>query len=103
MDILSGLDEAPEYLIVLSDMEFDAGSSMSKDQTMKLFKEKRYNTKIIWWNLNARNKTCPETDEYGNIFISGYNPLLLKFLQVGFDGKQFLSVLLKEYKEYLDK
>lgn len=103
MDILSGLDEQPEYLIVLSDMEFDAGSSMSKNRTMQLFKDKGFNTKIIWWNLNARNKTCPETDEYGNIFISGYNPLLLKFLQVGFDGKQFLNVLLKEYKEYLDK
>lgn len=90
-------NDAPEYLVVLSDMEFDMGSSMSKDTTMKMFKDNRFNTKIIWWNFNDRNQTCPETDEYGNIFMSGYSPMLLKYLESGFDGKQFLDKLLKEY------
>lgn len=98
MQLLSQLDgDMPEYLVVLSDMEFDLGSSMSKDRTMQLFKEKGYTTKIVWWNLNSRNTTAPEMDNSGNIFLSGYNPMLLKFLGVGFDSKKFLDTLLREY------
>ncbi len=103
MDLLANLSgNMPEYLIVLSDMEFDAGSSMSKDKTMELFKSKGYNTKIIWWNFNSRNITCPEMDSDGNIFISGYNPMLLKYLEVGFDGKKFLTKLLEEYEKNIE-
>ena len=98
MRLLSMLDgEMPEYLVVLSDMEFDMGSRHSKQETMQLFKEKGYKTRIVWWNLNSRNITCPEMDSDGNIFISGYNPMLLKFLGAGFDAKKFLNVLLREY------
>ena len=97
MNLFANLGEVPEYLVVLSDMEFDYGSSMSKDKTMKLFKEKGYKTKIVWWNFNSRNKTVPETDDYGNIYLSGYSPYLLKFLESGFDGKKFLEKLLEEY------
>ena len=103
MDLLSNLDETPDYLVVLSDMEFDAGSRTSKEDTMKLFKSKGYTTRIIWWNLNSRNITCPEMDKDGNIFISGYNPFLLKFLQVGFDGHKFLDKLLDEYSKAIKK
>ena len=98
MRLLSQLDgDMPEYLVVLSDMEFDRGSKTSKDATMKLFKENGYTTKIVWWNLNSRNITCPEMDKDGNIFLSGYNPMLLKYLQAGFDGNKFLYALLHEY------
>lgn len=103
MNLLSYLDELPEYLVVLSDMEFDRGSRTSKEDTMKLFKSKGYTTKIIWWNLNSRSITCPEMDKDGNIFISGYNPILLKFLQVNFDGHKFLDVLLDEYSKAIKK
>lgn len=97
MELLAGCNKVPKYLVVLSDMEFDEGSTMSKDKVMRLFKEKCFDTKIIWWNLNARHITCPETDDYGNIFMSGYSPVLLKYLEAGFDGKAFLTRLLKEY------
>lgn len=98
MRLLSNLSgNMPEYLVVLSDMEFDCGSCTSKDETMKLFKSKGYNTKIVWWNFNSRNITAPEMDSHGNIYLSGYNPMLLKYLQAGFDGNQFLYVLLGEY------
>lgn len=102
MRLLSYLDgDMPEYLVVLSDMEFDMGSKLSKDATMELFKSKGYKTKIVWWNLNSRNTTAPEMDNYGNIFISGYNPMLLKYLEAGFDAKQFLNRLLVEYAKSL--
>ena len=80
-------------------MEFDYGSSMDKEETMKFFKENNISTRIIWWNFNSRNTTCPEKDSDGNIFISGYNPMLLKYLEVGFDAHEFLEKLLEEYSE----
>lgn len=103
MKLLSYLSDVPEYLVVLSDMEFDSGSSMSKDATMRLFKEKGYTTKIVWWNLNSRNTTAPEMDNNGNIFLSGYNPMLLKYLEAGFDGEKFLYKLLEEYAKNIQK
>ena len=103
MEILKGLKEFPEYLVVLSDMEFDMGSRQSKLQLQKIWEENNCETKIIWWNFNERNKTVPETDEFGNIYISGYSPMLLKYLECGFNGEQFLNKLLDEYKNKIDK
>lgn len=99
MNLLGQLEEdVPDYLLVLSDMEFDIGSSVSKTKTMKKFKEKGIKTRIIWWNFNTRNTTSPEMDYEGNIFISGYSPQLLKFLESGFNAEQFLDKLLEEYQ-----
>lgn len=102
MEILKGLKEFPEYLIVLSDMEFNYGSMQSKNELEQLWKDNNCNTKIIWWNFNSRNTTAPETDDMGNIFLSGYNPMLLKFLESGFDGNAFLKKLLVEYTKNID-
>ena len=99
MNLLQGLNKFPEYLIVLSDMEFDYGSNTSKEKTMKLFKEKGAETKIIWWNLNDRNKTVPEFDEYGNIFLSGYNMQILKLLENKFDMSTYIDKILEDYKK----
>jgi len=101
MKLLEGLGNLPEYLVVLSDMEFDYGSNQSKKTLQKLWEEKGYTTKIVWWNFNSRNKTVPETDEMGNIYISGYSPMLLKFLETGFNGEKFLNKLLMEYEKKL--
>ena len=99
MNLFKDMESVPDYLVVLSDMEFDYGSSMSKEETMKLFKQKGYKTRIIWWNFCSRNTTTPEMDSDGNIFISGYSPFLLKYLEAGFDGNKFLDNLLEEYKK----
>lgn len=105
MDILGGLEtEFPEYLVVLSDMEFDRYSQDKNKALMNSWREKGIRTKLVWWNLNARNRTTTETirrDENGSIFISGYNPTILKFLDAGFDGETFLSRLLTEYAKTL--
>lgn len=104
MELLKNkLDEAPEYLVVLSDMEFDEGSYDYKEGLMREWEDKGIKTKIVWWNFNARNTTAPETDEYGNIFFSGYNPMLLKFLKIEFDGERFLKELLDEYEKAINK
>lgn len=101
MNLLQDMETAPDYFVVLSDMQFDCGSNQSKRETMRLFKERGFKTKIVWWNFGADNKTAPELDEYGNIFLSGYSPYLLKYLESGFDGKMFLDKLLKEYEKQL--
>lgn len=98
MELFKMVNEVPEYIVILSDMEFDKGSKYSKDVLMKLWKEKGYKTKIVWWNFNSRATTCPEMDSEGNIFMSGYNPMLLKFLSTSFDAQKFLDKLLIEYK-----
>ena len=99
MELLKGLDveNAPEWLVVLSDMEFDVGSNQSKTETMNLFRKQGFNTKIVWWNLNSRNTTSPEMDRDGNVFMSGYSPYLLKFLETGFNGDEYLKKLVVEY------
>lgn len=98
-----GKDDMPEYLLVLSDMEFDYGSKQSKDELQAMWKANGYTTKIIWWNLtDGRGKTVPEMDTNGNIYMSGYSPMLLKYLQTGFDGEAFLDKLLYEYSNIID-
>ena len=97
MNLLKGLDDVPEYLVVLSDMEFDRGSHQSKQELQKIWKDNGYKTKIVWWNFNSRSVTAPEMDNEGNIFLSGYSPMLLKFLEAGFDGEKFLNKLLDQY------
>jgi hypothetical protein len=55
---------------------------------------------LVWWNFNTRNTTSPQsikTDANGNIFISGYDPTMLKFLSCEFDAEKFISKLLTEY------
>lgn len=100
MELLGKLEnDFPDWLLVLSDMEFDDGSNQSKRETMEIFKQKGANTHIIWWNLNTRATTSPELDKYGNIYLSGYSPQLLAMLEVGFNQERFLNKLLDEYEE----
>lgn len=102
MELLRGLKKYPEYLIVLSDMEFDYGSNQSKEETMRIFKQYGAKTKIIWWNLNDRNKTVPEFDECGNIYLSGYNLQILKLLENKFDMASYIDKILEKYKKDID-
>jgi len=104
MEILKGLEKgyAPDYLVVLSDMEFDMGSALSKNETMELFKSRGIQTRIIWWNFNSHDTTVPEIDKDGNIFLSGYNPYLLSYLETGFDSDTFIAKLLTKYSETID-
>lgn len=103
MKLLQKLGNYPEYILVASDMEFDWGSNQSKTQTMKIFKEHGAKTKIIWWNFNDRNKTIPEFDEYGNIFLSGYNLQILKLLENKFDMTTYIDKILDDYKKKIGR
>ena len=69
---------------------------------MKIFKQHDAETKIIWWNLNDRNKTVPEFDKYGNIFLSGYNLQILKLLENKFDMTSYIDKILEKYRKDID-
>lgn len=102
MEILKKLDKFPQYLIILSDMEFDSGSARSKDDTMAYFKECGANTKIIWWNFKNRNRTTPEYDEYGNIYMSGYDLQSLLLLPGVMDMEEYINKIIEKYKNDIE-
>ena len=61
-------------------------------------------TKIVWWNFNSRNQTVTFLSENDRcIYLSGYSPILLKYLESGFNGEQFLDNLLNEYAKNINK
>lgn len=97
--ILMGLNKFPEYVIVMSDMEFDEGSSFNQQEWMKLVKETGANTKMIWWNFNDRHRTSPEFDENGNIYMSGYDIQALLQLPGVIDMDEYINKLLDNYKK----
>jgi hypothetical protein len=106
MRILKNLKtELPDYIIVLSDMEFDVdGYQATNQETLKLWYSQGIKTKLVWWNLNSRNRTSPQAirmDDHGSIFISGYDPTMLKYLASGFNAELFISKLLAEYAKFI--
>lgn len=103
LDLLHNMQSYPDYIVVLTDMQFDQGTYRSKVSLQDLWRENNVNTKIIWWNFATSNACAPETDEMGNIFMSGYSPVLLQYLESGFDGEQFLDKLLAVYAEKVGK
>ena len=95
-NLLMGLKgEMPDYILVLSDMQWHCGSRWAVADLDAAWKAKGIKTKIIWWNF--RCDTTPFKEESGHIFLSGYSPTLLKFLDANFDGEAFLDKLLGEY------
>lgn len=105
INLLSGLKEFPEYFIVLSDQEFDRGSQQSVEQVFRMFDRNGIKTKIVWWNLNARQQTITtQINEPRCICMSGYSPQLLEFISNEFDAEKMLANLLeKYYKNILKK
>lgn len=96
-NILKGLKKFPDYVIVMSDMEFDKGSAATKNEWLRLVKEAGAKTKIIWWNFNDRNRTTPEYDEYGNIYMSGYDIQALLQIPGVIDMEEYINRLLTKY------
>lgn len=102
MKLLRGLKKFPKYLVVLTDLEFDEGSSQSKAETMKMFREAGADTRIIWWNFNNRHRTSIEIDEFGNYYLSGYDIQKLKLLENGMDMSKFIDKILEKYAKDID-
>jgi hypothetical protein len=98
--------EFPDYLVVLTDGEFDNGGNAANQRVLDDWHRRGIRTKMVWWNFNARNITTPDVIRQGSdgsIFISGYNPQILKFLNCDFNAELFLSTLLSEYKKAISQ
>ena len=96
-NILKGLHSYPDYVIILSDMEFDEGSATSKEEWVKLAKANGAHTQLIWWNFNARNRTTPEMDEYGNFYMSGSALGSLTLIPGVIDMEEYIDSVLRDY------
>ena len=64
--------------------------------------------KNICTGCEACNCICPksaikmEEDEYGNIYLSGYNLQILKLLENNFDMSAYIDKILEKYKKDID-
>ena len=55
----------------------------------------------IW--INGENGTWKRiADEYGNIYLSGYNLQILKLLENKFDMTSYIDKILEKYKKDID-
>lgn len=101
-------DEMPTTIMIFSDMQFDCsnvdGRSVTAFDMVKAeYVKSGYELpKIVFWNLNASNKTIPVTkDETGTAMVSGYSPSLLKgILKGGMTPEQIMldTVMIDRYK-----
>lgn len=89
-------DELPSYLMILSDMEFDAArgasrwdAGISRDTLFETIR-KKWNIAgykmptLVFWQLNGRRTLYPEIDEKnGIVFLSGFTTTELELVMAG--------------------
>jgi hypothetical protein len=94
-------EDLPEYVVILSDMQFDAATTdhgygygrAAPKRTDNLtahkmiknkFKALNYDApKIIYWNLNAHDNVPVKTNQEGAVLISGFSPSIMKSILSG--------------------
>jgi hypothetical protein len=76
--------EMPKYLLVFSDMQFDASFFGYRETAFgnvkRQFEAAGYELpKLVWWNIADRGNNTPVTyDTQGNALVSGFSPSLVK-------------------------
>lgn len=81
--------DLPDFLIVLSDMQFNPnesyGSKPASKRVTEAFKNAGYKTPtIIWWNLNSSYGTVPvKSNSDGMILASGFSAASMKSILSG--------------------
>lgn len=90
--------DMPSYLLVLSDMEFDA---FNPGQTAMENIRAQYRTSgyeapgIVWWNLQSRGSNVPvRHDESGTALVSGFSPAIAKSIMSG-EGLSPVDMMLR--------
>lgn len=81
-------NELPEFLVVLSDMEFDAAGRLTLyDAYKNKFEAAGYVApKIVWWNIQSRQSQAPvRYDQRGSALVSGFSPSIVKSILAGQD------------------
>jgi hypothetical protein len=77
--------DMPKYLLILSDMQFNAAVyDSSNPRAMEMIRQQYTDAGyqipvIVFWNLNAANNNVPvEHNERGSVLVSGFSPSILK-------------------------
>ena len=101
-------DEMPTTILILSDMQFNSysvdGKSLTAFEVVKAeYAKHGYELpKIVFWNLNAANKSIPVTKhETGTAMVSGFSPSLMRgILKGGLTPEQVMldTVMIDRYK-----
>lgn len=93
----------PEYMIVISDMEFDSatgnswrrsGSNMTTANAESVMEtiERKFNAagyrmpKLIYWNVDARQANIPMIGNHYVSYVSGFSPSIFKSILTGKTG-----------------
>ena len=77
-------EEMPQYILVMSDMQFNGKSfhwnDDLKNKIDELFAEHGYKTpNLIWWNLNASYGRVPVSPDVEGVgLVSGASPSVVK-------------------------
>ncbi|MBQ8516746.1 MAG: DUF2828 family protein [Akkermansia sp.] len=78
----AGLETMPRCLLILSDMQFDAGAEYNETLMDRLrldFKYAGYEfPAIVYWNLNATNTGAPDSVHDNVAMVSGFSPRILR-------------------------
>ena len=106
-----GQDELPQNIIVLSDMEFDAGTghgygygrqSWNPQTLMESIRDKwaRHGYRLphlIYWNLQARQNNIPEKLGCGLVsYVSGMSPSIFETILSGKSGYELMMEVLNK-------
>lgn len=79
--------DMPEYIIIISDMEFNAATSFDRKKMItnyqaineKFEKAGYVRPNIIFWNVNARSQNIQvKSDENGTTMITGFSPAIMQ-------------------------
>lgn len=97
--------DLPDYLLVLSDMEFNSwGNRAPGEQIKRMFAEAGYRApNIVWWNIQSRNGVVPvRANDWGMALVSGFSPVIVKNLLSGdiTPVKIMLNTILKDRYSY---
>ena len=80
-------EDMPDFLIILSDMQFNAygGDTPVAERTRDKFKSCGYKLpNIIWWNIASRGDVTPVSfNDKGMALVSGFSPSIVKNLLQG--------------------
>lgn len=88
------VEEMPETIYIISDMEFDEACNESTNHEVI---EKKYSASgykvpnIVYWNVNASGKNLPvRKDESGVSLVSGFSPVIFKLVVEGKTAEQVM-------------
>ena len=93
--------EMPTMILILSDMEFNAGTRGNWDSTAQEMFEGMYAEagyvmpKIVYWNIHSRNDSNKpvQFDKNGTALVSGFSPSLLTNLLGGKDMSPYSMMM----------